>query len=88
MGKKAFTVRIDESIDRELEKRARELGISKTKLVEMILAEYIGKEEAETPLKLIELLRTKVMQLENRVTRLEEAFKGMYIELVKMRASR
>jgi len=74
--KVSFTVRIDKELYDMLVKRANELGISKTKLVERIIADYFNYRLSEDPLLPLEKLSEKVRELEERVDRLEQQLRG------------
>lgn len=73
MVKVQFTVRVEKEIAEKLEKRANELGISKTKLVEKILAEYVQVKLKEDPLQGLEALWAKVEELEQKIARIEQS---------------
>ena len=79
MVKVAFTVRIDKELHDKLVQRASELGVSKTKLVEKIIAEYFSYELKEDPLLPLQKLREELEVVKDRLSRLEQQVK----ELVK-----
>ncbi|PMQ00710.1 MAG: hypothetical protein CBR30_09780 [Dictyoglomus sp. NZ13-RE01] len=73
MVKAQFTVRVEKEINEALEKRANELGISKTKLVEKILADYVQVKLKDDPLQPLEALWAKIEELEGRLAKIEQS---------------
>jgi len=67
MVKVQFTVRVEREIAGKLEQRARELGITKTTLVEKILADYVSVKLKEDPLQPIEALWNEVKALKKEI---------------------
>ena len=67
MVKVQFTVRVEREIAEKLEQRARELGITKTKLVEKILADYVSVKLKEDPLQPIEALWSEIEKLKKEI---------------------
>jgi len=72
MVKVQFTVRVEKEIAEKLESRARELAISKTKLVEKILAEYVKVKLKEDPIKPIEALWNEVEALKKEIEAIKQ----------------
>ena len=81
MVKVAFTVRIDSELNSLLEEKAKELGISKTSLVERIISEYFGNkvhEEVPIPPALehrirelevsVDMVRRRISDIESRLS--------------------
>jgi len=79
--KVAFTVRIDSELNSLLEERAKELGISKTSLVERIISEHFGNkvyEEVPIPPTLeqhirelevsVDMIRHKISEIESKLS--------------------
>jgi len=67
-----FSVRVEKEIVEKLDQLAKERGISRSKLVEHILAEYIGVKVADDPCTPIEVLQKKLDDLERRLSELEK----------------
>ena len=67
MVKVQFTVRVEKEINDVLVKRANELGISKTKLVEKILADYVNVKLNEDPLQPIEALWSEIEKVKKEI---------------------
>ena len=76
MVKVSFTVRIEKELHDLLVKKANELGITKTKLVEKIIADYLNYELKEDPLLPLQVLQEKVERLEKRLNELEKKIMG------------
>jgi len=74
--KVSFTVRIEKELHDLLVKKANELGITKTKLVEKIIADYLNYELKEDPLLPLQVLQEKVERLEKRLNELEKKIMG------------
>jgi len=85
MPKSSFTVRVERDILERLEDEARKRGMSRTKFIEHVLAEYLGvkiKEDACTPL---EELRRELEDCKSRIKVLEEEIQNLKAELSKQR---
>ena len=67
MVKVQFTVRVEKEIAEKLEQRANELGISKTKLVEKILADYVNVKLKEDPIAPLEALWAEIEKLKKEI---------------------
>jgi len=67
MVKRAFTVRIEKELHDILEQRALELGISKTKLVEELLANAVNYKLRDSYLTKLEELQKKIEELEKKL---------------------
>jgi len=74
--KVSFTVRIEKELYDKLVQKANELGISRTKLVEKIIADYFNYKLKEDPLLPLQVLQKKVEELEKRIAELEKRIKG------------
>lgn len=89
MGKKAFTVRISEELHRKVAQLAREMGLSKSKVIEMVLKERFSQPEAypvQAPSPaLIKELATRVLKLEKRVADLESAVRSLAMDVAKLK---
>ena len=91
MVKVAFTVRIDSELNSLLEERAKELGISKTSLVERIISEYFGDkthEEAPTPPVLEQRLHELEVRLDvvsRRISEIENKLTSVLKDIEKMK---
>lgn len=88
-GKKAFTIRIPEELHRKVVQLAKEMGLSKSKVVEMVLAERFSRSEAYPALlpspALLKELAVRVLKLEKRVADLESAVRSLAMDVAKLK---
>lgn len=91
MVKVAFTVRIDSELNSLLEERAKELGVSKTTLVERIISEYFGSkvhEEVPIPPALeqrIRELEVSVDMIRRRISEIESKLSSTLRDIEEMK---
>jgi len=67
-----FSVRVEKELVEKLDQLAMERGLSRSKLVEHILSEYVGVKVADDPCIPIETLQKKLDELERRLSELEK----------------
>ena len=81
MVKYGFTVRVGKEVIDALDARARELGISRAKLVEKILADYLNIRLRSDPVRPIEVLQNEIGALKREVEAIRNELEALRREL-------
>lgn len=81
MVKVPFTIRLDEAIIKKLDEEASKRGLSRSKFIEHVLAEYLNVKIKEDPCITIEELRRGLEDCRSRIKVLEEEIQRLKSEI-------